>query len=147
SDPVLQQPGPASDRVLIATDAGLVGVPLGGGSPSLLVTNRAGSPAAPAVVDGCVYAAWSGGQGWRRCGADPADDLRFTGMPGAASLSFFVNTGQVVLNDSRAGGSWAVQQHGELIDNWDELIPKDDTQQQQNNQDVPPSVDPEQKPP
>jgi large repetitive protein len=147
SDPVLQQPGPASDRVLVATDDGLVAVPLDGGAPSMLVSNRAGSPAAPLVLDGCVYAAWSGGQGWRRCGTGAADSLRLDGMPGSATLSFLVNTDQVVLNDARGGGSWAVQHGGELIDNWDELIPKDDTQQQQNDQDVPPDVDPEQKPP
>lgn len=147
SDPVLQQPGPASDRVLVATDQGLIAVPLDGGAPTALVTDRIGAPAAPVVVDGCVYAAWSGGEAWRRCGTDAAASLRLEGMPGSASLSFLVNTGQVVLNDARAGGSWAVQHGGELIDNWDELIPKDDTQQQQSNQDTPPDVDPEQKPP
>ena len=41
-----------------------------------------------------------------------------------------------------------MQQNGELIDNWDDLIVEDENQQQQqNDQDVPPTVDEEQKPP
>lgn len=148
SDPVLQQPGPAGDRVLVASDNGLVSVPLNGGAPIRLVANRTGAPAAPLVLGECVYAAWSSGQGWRRCGTAAAADLRLPGMTGSAALSFLVNTAQVVLNDARGGASWAVQHGGELIDNWDGLIKKDDQrQQQQNDQDVPPDVDPQQKPP
>jgi hypothetical protein len=148
SDPVLQQPGPDSDRVLVASDRGLVSVPLSGGAATTIVSDRSGSPAAPLVLDGCVYAAWSSGQGWRRCGADDPTTLRLPGMVGGAALSFLVNTAQVVLNDARGGASWAVQHDGELIDNWSDLIQKDDQQQQQqNDQDVPPDVDPEQKPP
>ena len=53
-----------------------------------------------------------------------------------------------MLNDSRSGATWAVQQNGELIDNWDDLIVEDDDQQQeQNDEDVPPDVDEQQKPP
>jgi len=69
-------------------------------------------------------------------------------MPGGARLAFASNHQQLVLNDGQAGATWAVQAGGELIDNWTDLIPKDDNQQaQQNNQDVPPTIDPEQKPP
>jgi hypothetical protein len=148
SDPVLQQPGPDADRVLVAGADGLVSVPLDGGAPIRLVSNRAGTPAAPLVLGSCVYAAWSSGQGWRRCGTGAAAELRLPGMVGSALLSFLVNTGQVVLNDARGGASWAVQHGGQLIDNWSDLITKDDHQQQkQNDQDVPPDVDPQQKPP
>jgi hypothetical protein len=148
SDPVLQQPGPDSDRVLVASNRGLISVPLDGGSPTVVVADRSGSPAAPLVLDGCVYAAWSSGQGWRRCGTSEPVELRLARMTGSASLSFLANTHQVVLNDARGGASWAVQHDGQLIDNWDDLIQKDDQdQQQQNDQDVPPDVDPEQKPP
>ncbi|GMA93662.1 hypothetical protein GCM10025881_04860 [Pseudolysinimonas kribbensis] len=148
SDPVLQQPGPAADRVLIASDQGLVSVPLDGGAPIRLVSNRSGTPAAPLVLGQCVYAAWSSGAGWRRCGTAAASELRLPGMVGSAALSFLVNTERVVLNDARGGASWAVQHGGQLIDNWSDLITKDDQQQQkQNDQDVPPDVDPQQKPP
>ncbi len=147
-DPVLQQPGPAADDVLVASDRGLVAVPLGGGAPVRVVSDRSGSPAAPVVLDGCTYAAWSSGQAWRHCGTAPADQLTLASMPGNATLSFLVNTHQVVLNDARGGASWAVQHDGQLIDNWDDLIHKDEQQQQEeNDQDVPPDVDPQQKPP
>ncbi|MGN6324792.1 Ig-like domain-containing protein [Pseudolysinimonas sp.] len=148
SDPVLQQAGPASDRILVASTRGLVAVPLDGGAPAAILADRSGTPAPPLVLDGCVYAAWSSGQAWMRCGSEPPDRMTLPSMPGNASLAFLVNTRQVVLNDARGGASWAVQHGGRLIDNWDALIKKDDQQQQQeNNQDVPPDVDPEQKPP
>jgi hypothetical protein len=146
----LQQPGDASSRVLLATDAGLYAVPLDGSAPSKVLGGGSGTPAAPAVLNGCVFAAWTSGTAWRHCARDPAagTKLSLASMPGGARLSFASNQQQLVLNDGRGGGTWAVQAGGELIDNWQNLIPKDNNQQaQQNNQDVPPTVDPEQKPP
>ena len=146
---LLQQPGEPAGRVLLATDSGLYGVPFDGSSPTKVLGGQSGTPAAPAVLDGCQYAAWTSGTAWRHCAGDPAGTtLSLASMPGGARLSFASNQQQLVLNDGRSGGTWAVQGDGELIDNWDDLIPKDDNQQaQQNNQDVPPTVDPEQKPP
>lgn len=146
----LQQPGEAAARVLLATGTALYGVPFDGSTPSVLVDGRSGTAAAPAVLDGCDYAAWTSGVAWKRCAGDPSSGVRQTldSMPGGAQLSFSANIRQLVLGDGRAGNVWAVQGDGELIDNWAELIPKDDDQQaQQNTQDVPPTVDPEQKPP
>ena len=147
---LLQQPGEASNRVLLATGAGLYAVPLDGSAPSTLFDGASGTAAAPAVLNGCLFAAWTSGTAWRHCQGDPASGTKLTldSMPGGARLSFASNEQQLVLNDGRAGATWAVQADGELINNWDDLIPKDDDQQaQQNNQDVPPTVDPEQKPP
>ncbi len=146
----LQQPGEASNRVLLATGAGLYAVPLDGSAPSALFTGGSGTAAAPAVLRGCQFAAWTSGTAWRHCSGDAASGtkLALASMPGGARLAFAANQQQLVLNDGRAGGTWAVQADGELIDNWGDLIPKDNNQQaQQNNQDVPPTVDPEQKPP
>ena len=55
----------------------------------------------------------------------------------------------MVLNDPRGGGTWAVQQDGQLIDNWAELIVvKQDKQQvEQNNEDTPPEYEKTQVPP
>ena len=146
----LQQPGEASNRVLLATGAGLYAVPLDGSAPSTLFHGGSGTAAAPAVLGNCQFSAWTSGTAWRHCSGDPASGTTLTlaSMPGGARLAFASNQKQLVLNDGRAGGTWAVQADGELIDNWDALIPKDDNQQaQQNDQDVPPTVDPEQKPP
>jgi len=150
STPLLQKPGEAANRVLLSTDAGLWAVPFDGGSPQKVLDGESGTPAAPAVLNGCQYAAWSSGAAWRHCPGDPAEGTTqsLASMPAGARLSFASNQQQLVLNDGRSGGTWAVQGNGELIDNWNDLIPKDDKQQaQQNNQDVPPTVDPEQKPP
>jgi hypothetical protein len=147
---LLQQPGEASNRVLLATGAGVYAVPFDGSSAATLLDGQSGTPAAPAVLNGCTFAAWSSGTAWRHCAGDPSGGSTFplASMPGGARLAFASNQQQLVLNDGRAGGTWAVQANGELINNWDDLIPKDDDQQaQQNNQDVPPTVDPEQKPP
>jgi hypothetical protein len=146
----LQLPGDAASRVLLATGAGLYGIPFDGSAPTTVLDGRSGSAAAPLVRDGCQYAAWTSGMAWRQCQGDPAAGTRMSlsSMPGGAQLSFASNVKHVVLNDSRGGGTWAVQAAGELIDNWASLIPKDDNQQaQQNAQDVPPTVDPQQKPP
>ena len=152
---VLQQPGEASNRVLLATGTGLYAIPLDGGAPSTLLDGVSGTAAAPAVLDGCQYAAWTSGVAWRHCSGeqgagDPDSGTKLTldAMPGGARLAFASNQQQLVLNDGRAGATWAVQANGELINNWADLIPDDeDQQQQQNNQDVPPTIDPEQKPP
>lgn len=146
----LQLPGGDANRILLATGTALYGVPFDGSAPTTIVGGGSGSAAAPAVLGGCQYAAWSSGLAWRHCAGEPASGTRLSlaSMPGGAQLTFASNVQHLVLNDGRDGGTWAVQSRGELIDNWADLIPKDDDQQaQQNDQDVPPTVDPEQKPP
>jgi hypothetical protein len=148
--PKLQLPGPDSERVLIGTQGGLLSVPLSGANPVPLIDGQSGSVAAPLVLGGCEYGAWSNGTGWRRCLSDgqAGTELTLPEMPGSASLTFSSNQERAVLNDTRSGATWAVQSGGELIDNWDDLIVEDeDQQQQENDQDVPPEVDQEQKPP
>ncbi|HEV7741596.1 MAG TPA: Ig-like domain-containing protein [Pseudolysinimonas sp.] len=148
--PKLQLPGPPSERVLIGTQDGLLSVPLSGATPVPLIDGQSGSVARPLVIAGCEYGAWSNGTAWRRClsSGDSGTSLSLDQMPGSASLTFAVNTERAVLNDSRSGATWAVQQNGELIDNWDDLIVDDPNQeQQQNDEDVPPVIDEQQKPP
>jgi hypothetical protein len=145
----LQQPSPDGNAVLIADGRGLVSVPLDGGDPRLLVTGKTGFGVAPAVVDGCAFAAWSDGTLWRRCGGQPVT-LEAQGIPAdAARLRFVSNGDRVVLNDPRGGGSWAVQQDGQLIDNWADLIvvKQDQQQVEQNNEDTPPEYEKTQVPP
>ncbi len=143
---VVQRASAGGDEVLIASSAGLLAVPLDGGATTELVGPTGGTPAAPFLSGGCRYAAWTSGQAWRDCAGDPVD-LELEGMPAGGGLEFAANADRVVLNALGDGSTWAVQQGGERIDNWDELIVPDDEQEEVVDQDVPPDVDPEQKPP
>ncbi|MEO6944689.1 MAG: Ig-like domain-containing protein, partial [Lacisediminihabitans sp.] len=147
----LQRPSRVGDAVLIADAHGLVSVPIAGGNPQVLVKGRTGFSAAPAVNDGCAFAAWSDGTLWRRCdGARQAITMSAQNIPAdAARLTFVSNGDRLVLNDPRGGGSWAVQQDGQLIDNWADLIvvKKDQQQVEENNEDTPPEYEKTQVPP
>ena len=148
--PELQLPGPGSDRLLVGTNTALVSVPFSGANPVPLIADRSGTGAAPLVLAGCEYGAWTDGSAWRRCAGDGGAgvELALDEMPGAANLTFSTNRDHAVLNDARSGATWAIQQDGELIDNWDDLIVEDeDQQEEQNDQDIPPDIDQEQKPP
>jgi hypothetical protein len=147
---VLQAAATSGNTVLIADRTGLVGVPIGGGAAESLVTGRAGSPAAPTMVDGCSFAAWSDGTAWRQCQTTPGVTLALAKVPaGSSRLEFASNGDRVVLNDPTQGGSWAVQAGGQLIDNWADLIvvKQDQQQVQQNTEDTPPEYDKTQAPP
>jgi large repetitive protein len=148
--PVLQRPAATGDAVLVAHPGGLVSVRFGAGATTL-VTGRSGAAAAPSTAGGCEFAAWSDGGAWRLCADDPAGGttLELQGMPGAPLLQFQRNGDRLVLNDERAGSSWAVQARGELIDNWDDLIATLDDQQQveQNDESTPPETEQAQLPP
>ncbi|WP_349898478.1 Ig-like domain-containing protein [Parafrigoribacterium soli] len=148
--PALQHAAAAGNAVLIANRDGLISVPLAGGDPQSLVSGRSGFAAAPTVVNGCAFGAWSDGTAWRRCGEGAATTLLLRRVPAAAArLEFLSNGDRVVLNDPRGGGSWAVQQDGELIDNWADLIvvKQDQRQVEQNDEDTPPEYEKTQVPP
>jgi hypothetical protein len=149
SEPRLQAPSGVGGSVLVASQGGLAEVPVGAGAPVSLVSDASGAAAAPVVVDQCAYAAWSGGGAWRRCGGADATTLSLESMPGAANLRFQVNQARVVLNDTGAGGSWAVQRDGQLIDNWDDLITvdEDETREETSDESTPPEVEQVQQPP
>jgi hypothetical protein len=149
-NPVLQEASTTGDGVLIGYSGGLLRIPFGGGGPVRLVTGQAGFAAPPTVLGGCTFAAWSGGGAWRECGSRNATTLRLHSASAASSrLAFLANGGNVVLNDPRSGATWAVQQGGELIDNWSELITvRQDRQQVDNNEeDTPPVYEKAQVPP
>ncbi|MDQ1556478.1 MAG: large repetitive protein, partial [Actinomycetota bacterium] len=125
---VIQQASSTGNDVLVADSTRLVRVPLDGTAPVTVSTAGNGPPARPLVANGCEFAAWSGGSAWRGCANDGAlgHPLSLSGVPAASSLSFRANGNRVVLNDAHAGASWAVQDNGQLIDNWADLIaPKD----------------------
>jgi hypothetical protein len=147
-DAVLQEPSEAGDRVLIASEGGLLAIS-SSGQPVILADGRAGTPAAPLVVAGCAYAGWGDGSAWRHCPGDGEGvDLALAGMPGGTRLDFAANIDRVVLNDRRGGASWAVQERGEVIDNWEALLVEEDDQEtEEPSEEIPPEQDEAQKPP
>lgn len=149
SNPVLQQPSTGGNAVWIATDTGLVRVPLDGGRPTRPVSQVSGSAAAPVTVAGCTYAAWGGGTAWRSCGSSAGERSTLSQVPSGATLAFRVNGSRVVLNDGRSGVAWAVQSGNTRIDNWDELVSKKTTQElvNQTKQDTAPQYEKQEQPP
>ena len=148
SAPVVQTPSVSGDAVYLATATGLARIVLATGTIESIVEGAVGSAAAPLVSDACVFAAWAGGLGWRDCaGAEPVE-LALAEMPSEAALAFARNADHVVLNDARGGASWAIDDLGQLINNWDVLIAADQQQEQVvNDLDTPPEIDPQQQPP
>src|SRR5690606_18549586 len=146
--PSLQRPGPAADEVLVAWDGGLLSVDFSGGVETL-VDGRAATAAAPVVLGDCAFAAWADGLGWRDCAGAPVELELPSSSTAADRLEFAVNGDRVVLNDPRSGRTWAVQSGGELIDNWDELLVEEESQEQveQNDTDTPPEYEKTQVPP
>jgi hypothetical protein len=145
----LQLPSAEPGKLLLAHAAGLLSVPFDGSTPEELAGALTGTPARPAVVDGCAFSAWSGGDLWRQCGTGAAEELRLDGVSAGARLAFRGNGLRAVLNDSREGSTWAVQSSGQLIDNWEELIRQEETDEEseENDPENPPEIDKLQEPP
>ncbi|WAB80965.1 Ig-like domain-containing protein [Microcella daejeonensis] len=146
SEAVLAAPG--GDELLIAHPGGLIAVDADGGA-TVVAEGRDGRPAAPALVDGCVLAAWSDGAAWRQCEGQQAVLLELAGMAANAELAVAARGGRAVLNDTRSGSAWAVQADGALIDNWDELLveEEDEQQAQLDELDTPPELEVAPQPP
>jgi hypothetical protein len=150
ASPVLQQASSGGDGVLIGYSGGVLDVPLGGGTPGVLEDGQSGVAVAPIVLGDCSYAAWSDGTAWRHCDGSAATTLHLESVQsGDGRLSFMANGDTVVLNDPRSGGTWAVQQDGQYIDNWSDLITvrQDQQQVEDNSEDTPPQYEKEQVPP
>lgn len=136
---VLQQPGPASSRVLVASRTALMEVPLSGGSRVDHETRGDGRPAAPVQVGACAHGAWASTTGSyaRLCdGAAPvAQDLQ--GMTTADQLVFRVNRSVVALNDTLQGRLWLPQQDTELrVPNWDDIQPEEEPTEEPEESDT-----------
>ncbi|MDQ6524618.1 Ig-like domain-containing protein [Nocardioides sp. LHD-245] len=129
----LQQPSGESEDVYVATVEGLQVTPVdGGGLKDAGRGEVSGTPAAPVQMSGtgCVYAAWSDATSphnyLRDCPGTADDDASpIPGMEEGADLRFRVNRDVVVLNDTRTGDSWLVQDPGKAkIDNWPAVDPQ-----------------------
>ena len=125
----LQQSGPSADFVAIATPKALLLQPVNGGTAKTIPSDGQGTPAAPVHLGSCTYAAWSGTNKYvRECGNE-ADNRRADVPKASASPSyvFRVNRDLVVLNDVNSGNVWMVNQSMQLVNNWDDVIPPQQT--------------------
>ncbi|MDQ0732833.1 Ig-like domain-containing protein [Arthrobacter sp. B1I2] len=128
-DAKLQQAGPGSDVVAVATRRALLKQPLDGGTAKTVTFGGEGVPAAPVQLGGCVHAAWSGANKYVRDCVNDGDDKN-VGVPKASaspSYVFRVNRDLVVLNDVNSGNVWLVNQNMQLVNNWDDVIPPQQT--------------------
>ncbi|WP_417563779.1 Ig-like domain-containing protein [Microbacterium sp.] len=110
----------SGDAAWIADDTGLVRLPANGGAPQRTVggsTRDLGTPAAPVVDDGVVYAAWLGTDGgtlWRSDSGERVLDYGTdkAGQAGPPTLAderrpVFAGTGSsLILNETRSGWVW-----------------------------------------
>ena len=135
-DLALQQPGPRSDVVLVATPDRLLEVPLDGGKVREHPTGGAGAPAQPVRVGACAHGAWASpvGSSVVLCdGGEPVvADLEQ--MTADADLVFRVNRDVVVLNDTRDGRLWVPSEDPRLREpNWQDIQPQDETREDEEN--------------
>ncbi|MHC6591122.1 Ig-like domain-containing protein [Arthrobacter sp. C152] len=128
-DARLQQAGPGSDVVAVATRKALLKQPLDGGAAKTVAFDGEGVPAAPVQLGGCVHAAWSGANKYVRDCVNDGDDKKVDVPKASASPSyvFRVNRDLVVLNDVNSGNVWLVNQNMQLVNNWDDVIPPKET--------------------
>ncbi|WP_026820241.1 Ig-like domain-containing protein [Arthrobacter castelli] len=127
-DARLQQSGPESDFVALATGRGLIKQPLDGSDATTVPLDAQGDPARPVQMGGCVHSAWSGAGLYLRDCASNGNDQKTTipKIAGDAELSFRVNRDVVVLNDLISGNIWLVNENMKLVNNWDDIIPPPD---------------------
>jgi len=153
----LQQPGPESDVVVVATADRLLLVPLGGGEPREVgyrADIAAAAPveiAAPVVVAGgtdgnCIYGAWAASADFvRSCEGDGVFLKDLIGGSSADELVFRVNRGSVVLNNVLTGVVYLVQDEMTVIDadDWLEVAPpeEDDEAPESDESTTQPSFD------
>ena len=132
----------------MGSETGLVSVPLSGADVVPLVAGQDGAPAAPFSLDGCEYAAWGSGTAWRRCPGEGGGTTYPLDGAVTGTLDFAANVDRVVLTDPLRGMTWAIQDEAQLIDNWDDLLVEDeDDQAEDNDENVPPTIEEEQAPP
>ncbi|WP_196716846.1 fibronectin type III domain-containing protein [Actinomyces trachealis] len=121
---VLQQPGPASANVLVASRTGLLTVPLKGGAPNNVVPQdqlsaAEGVAAEPVLLRGCIYGAWSStGQFIRKCEDNAPEVKTDTALAAAQNPIFRVNRDAIVLNDTINGSVWLPEENLVLVDKW-----------------------------
>ncbi|QAY73764.1 fibronectin type III domain-containing protein [Agromyces protaetiae] len=130
----LQQSGGESDDVLVATSDALLAVPLDGGDVASYPAGggaaaaTAQAVAAPVRVGACAHAAWAdGGRYLSVCDGEEPRGADIEQKTAGGRLEFRVNRDVVVLNNLANGDAWLVDSDLRLVDNWDEVTPPDES--------------------
>ena len=136
---VLQDTGPKADEVLLSSPDALIRVPLRGGTPTPPPAPAAGgSPTRPVLHNKCAYAAWSvTGAFVRDCPSDADDrEMVVDSLASAEKAIFRTNRDVIVLNDIEKDGLWLPDSEMVLVDNWDQLESKLESEQETEDQSV-----------
>ena len=132
---VVQQAGPSSPSVLVATRTALLDVPLDGGSVLEHRTGGSGRPAAPVRVGACGHGAWASASGsyLQLCGGEEPEVTDLDGMTTRDALVFRVNRDVVALNDTLLGRLWLPLEDPELREpNWQDVEPREKVEEEEN---------------
>ncbi len=135
----LQESGPDSQSVIIATADTLLQVPLNGGDiVSSAPQQVKGAPSRPARHMGCAYGAWSGSGGFTRdCPDDSQDTLSIADNLDTAEKAIFrINRDVIVLNDALTGSLWLPNENMVLVENWDEVNSEIESDEESNENSV-----------
>lgn len=126
----LQQSGPASEWVAVATGDALLRVGLDSGDVERVdagvpsVTDDRASVASPVVVDGCAHGAWGHAQRYvLACEGAAAEPFDIAEPTEASRLEFRVNGSVIALNDLTTGNAWVPSDTMRLVNNWEDVTP------------------------
>lgn len=136
---VLQDTGPKTNEVLLSSPNALIRVPIGGGTPTTTPAPAAGgSPTRPVAHNKCAYAAWSvTGAFVRDCPSDADDrEMVVDSLASAEKAIFRTNRDVIVLNDIEKDGLWLPDSEMILVDNWDQLESKLESEKETEDQSV-----------
>ncbi|WP_157802860.1 Ig-like domain-containing protein [Compostimonas suwonensis] len=135
---LLQASSDDSAHAYLASSTRLLRVDLATSEASIVSDGHAGEPVAPITLSGCTFAAWGDGGSWRQCGEQAGESGILQGLGSAAGLVFRANADRVVLNDPATGDAWVVQSGNRLVENWDELLPSDESAPELGDTSTPP---------
>lgn len=136
---VLQDTGPKTNEVLLSSPDALIRVPIGGGSPTTVPAPApGGNPTRPVAHNKCAYAAWSAtGAFVRDCPSDADDrEMVVDSLASAEKAIFRTNRDVIVLNDIEKDGLWLPDSDMILVDNWDQLESKLESEKETEDQSV-----------
>jgi hypothetical protein len=131
----LQQASEQNDYALVASETGLIEVPLGGGAARTVPADidpvkKSSGVSAPVWLNGCAYGAWADAQRYLYAcdGAKPVP-VEIKQQVRGDDLRFRVNGNVIALNNVRDGNAWVVSANMQLVQNWATLKPNDTTVQ------------------
>ncbi|WBU39231.1 Ig-like domain-containing protein [Homoserinibacter sp. YIM 151385] len=136
----LQQPGDASEQVLVAMSDGLLQVPLAGGEATAIPADIPAQTdpelvSRPVALEGCLHGAWADAQRYLYACEDAEPQAITIEQPTVGTpLEFRVNRNVIALNNLITGEAWIINQTLRLVDNWDEITPPEETDEEEGEE-------------